>query len=78
MQKKMHCLDIRGIIAPITFLQVNQAFRKIKPGELLEIMGDDADTRQEIFQVMNRFPYQTVKIEDQKTFFKICLKKEKS
>ncbi len=78
MQKKIHNLDIRGVIAPITFLQVNQAFRKIKPGEILEILGDDADTRQEIFQVMNMFDYQTVKIEDQKTFFRICLKKEKT
>jgi len=77
MRKKTHCLDIRGIIAPITFLQVNQAFRKIKPGEFLEILGDDADTRQEIFQVMNLFSYQVAGIEDEKTFFRICLKKEK-
>ncbi|MGE0085247.1 MAG: sulfurtransferase TusA family protein [Desulfococcaceae bacterium] len=78
MQKKNHCLDIRGIIAPITFLQVNQAFREIKPGEILEITGDDSDTRQEIFQVMNMFHYQLIGIEDRKKFFRICLKKERT
>ncbi len=74
--KNIHHLDIRGAIAPITFLQVNRAFRKMKPGEILKIQGDDADTRQDIFQVMNMFHYQIVSIEDRKTFFRISLKKE--
>ncbi|MEZ4527501.1 MAG: sulfurtransferase TusA family protein [Desulfobacterales bacterium] len=78
MQKKIRSLDIRGLIAPITFLQVNDAFRQIRPGELLEILGDDADTRQDIFQVMNLFDYQTISIEEQETFFRICLKKKKN
>ncbi len=78
MQKKIHSLDMSGLIAPITFLQVNQAFRQMKAGEILEILEDDPDTRQDVFQVMNRFDYQILNIDDQETFFRICLKKRKT
>jgi TusA-related sulfurtransferase len=76
MRKNIHRLDIRGAIAPITFLKVTQAFRKIKPGEILEIQGDDSDTREELFRVLNRFQYRIAEIEDQSAFYRICLKKE--
>jgi TusA-related sulfurtransferase len=76
MQKNIYHLDIRGAIAPITFLKVTQAFRKIKPGEILEIKGDDSDTREELFRVLNRFQYEIAAIEDQSTFYRICLQKK--
>jgi len=72
----IHHLDIRDFIAPITFLKVIQAFRAMKPGEILEIQGNDSDTRKEIFQVLDTFPYQVINIEEKKRFYKIRLKKE--
>jgi TusA-related sulfurtransferase len=69
-------LDIRGEVAPFTFLKVTQAFRKIKPGEILEIFGNDSDTRAELFRVLNRFQYQVTEIEEQSTFYRICLQKK--
>ena len=74
--EESHLLDIRGAVAPLTFLKLSQAFKKIKPGELLEIKGDDADTRADLFRVLNRFHYEIATIEDQSTFYRICLQKK--
>lgn len=76
MTKLIHQLDIRGAIAPITLLKVTQAFREIKPGETLEILGNDSDTKGDIFQVLKAFHYQVTGIEEKKKFYRIRLKKE--
>jgi TusA-related sulfurtransferase len=68
-------LDIRGAIVPITLLKVTGAFREIKPGEILEIRGNDPDTRKELFQVLNAFRYQLMDVEEGKASYRIRLKK---
>lgn len=78
MQEHIHYLDIRGAIAPITFLKVTQAFREISPGDILEIRAADPDTRKELFQVLNAFPYQLIDIKEQKASYRIRLKKVRS
>ncbi|MDM8549878.1 sulfurtransferase TusA family protein [Desulfobacterales bacterium HSG2] len=75
MKTSVHHLDIRGAIVPITLLKVTGAFREIKPGEILEILGSDPDTRKELFQVLNAFHYQLMDVKDGKTSYRIRLKK---
>jgi TusA-related sulfurtransferase len=50
----------------------------MKPGEILEIQGSDPDTQQDIFQVLNAFPYQLIDIKEKKQFYRIQLKKKSS
>ncbi len=75
MKTSVHHLDIRGTIAPITFLKVIRAFRAISPGDILEILGADPDTRKDLFQVLNAFPYQLMDIKEKKASYRIRLKK---
>ncbi|MDM8522103.1 sulfurtransferase TusA family protein [Desulfococcaceae bacterium HSG8] len=75
MKTSVHHLDVRGAIVPITLLKVTGAFREIKPGEILEILGSDPDTRKELFQVLNAFRYQLMDIEEGKASYRIRLKK---
>jgi len=74
--KKNHVLDLRGIIAPVTFLKVTQLLRTMKPGETLEILGKDPDTRTQLFQVLHTFHYQLLDIKEESSFYRISLMKE--
>lgn len=76
--KKNHVLDLRGIIAPVTFLKVTQLLRRMRPGETLEILGKDPDTRTQLSQVLHTFPYRLLDIKEESSFYRIRLMKEKS
>ena len=70
-----HQLDLRGMIAPITLLKVTQAFRRLNPGETLEILGSDVQTRNDLFQILEAPRYELVSSQDDKAFYRILLKK---
>ena len=76
--KKNYVLDLRGIIAPVTFLKVTQLLRTMRPGETLEILGKDPDTRTQLSQVLHTFHYQLLDIKEEGSFYRIRLMKEKS
>jgi TusA-related sulfurtransferase len=61
-------------VPPITFLKVLQVLRTINPGDILEIQGNDPDTRQDLFQVLASFPYQLIGIEEKKKSYCIRLR----
>ncbi len=71
--KKEHILDLRDIIAPVTLLKVTQELETLKPGEMLEILAKDPDTRQELFKVLKTFHYQVMGIEEESSFYRIRL-----
>ena len=50
-----HVLDLRGMIIPLTFLKITQGLRRIRPGETMEIMVSDPDTRRDFFKVLATF-----------------------
>jgi TusA-related sulfurtransferase len=70
---KEHILDLRNIIAPLTFLKVTQEFEALKPGEILEILAKDHDTRKELFKVLKPFHYRLMGIEEEHSFYRIRL-----
>lgn len=73
---KKHILDLRDIIAPVTFLKVSQELEALKPGEILEILTKDPETRQELFKVLKPFHYQLMNIEKESSFYRIHLMRE--
>ena len=70
-----YSLDLRGTIIPLTFLKITQAFRKIKGGETLEIIGTDPDTRRDFLKILGTSPCEVLRISDEKDRYLICLKK---
>ena len=74
--KKNHVLDLRGIIAPVTFLKVTQLLNTMRPGETLEILGKDPDTRTQLSQVLHTFHYQLLDTKEEGSFYRISLMKE--
>ena len=74
--KNMHKFDLREAIAPFAFLKVTQAFRDMKPGEILQLVGDNPKTREEIFKVLQTANYTVVDTEEDNNFYCIRLRKD--
>jgi len=70
-----HILDLRGMIIPLTFLKITQGFRRIKPGETLEIMVSDPDTRRDFFKVLATFPYEVLNSNEGDNLYLVRLRK---
>ena len=74
---KDHILDLRGMIIPVTFLRITQAFREMEIGETMEILGSDPDTRKDLFKVLQSSSHEIVSITDETPFYRITLRKRK-
>ena len=72
-QNKEHILDLRNVIAPVTFLKVTQELETLKPGQRMQILANDPDTRQELFKVLKPLHYELMSIKDESSFYRICL-----
>jgi TusA-related sulfurtransferase len=75
--KIMHKFDLREAITPFAYLKVSQAFRDMEPGDILQVVGDDPKTREEIFKVLQTANYTVVNTEVDNDFYSIYLRKEK-
>jgi TusA-related sulfurtransferase len=70
-----HRLDLRGLTAPVTLLMVMQAFRRLKGGETLEILGSDVETRKDLLRVLQASRYELISFRDDGTFYHVLLRK---
>ena len=71
-------LNLRGVISPLTFLKITQAFRKAEVGETIEIVGTDPDTRRDFQRVLGASPCQVLHIKEGKDTYFIRLRKGKA
>jgi tRNA 2-thiouridine synthesizing protein A len=72
----MEKLDVRGKICPFPLFYAKRKIMEMKPGEELEIIADDS-TAKETIQKWSRLHNQEIlKIEDEKSYFRIILKKK--
>ena len=70
-----HILDLRGMIVPVTLLNISQALREIKPGETVEIVGSDPETKRDLFKILRTFSYELLNINDERTVYRVRLRK---
>ena len=70
-----HILDLRGMIVPVTLLNISQSFREIKPGEAVEIVGNDPETKRDLFKILRAFPYELMYVSDEETVYRVRLRK---
>ena len=52
-EKIKHSLDLRETIHPLALLKAKKAFRKMAPGDTLEILIGDPDTRTDLLRVLS-------------------------
>ena len=70
-----HTLDLREAISPLALLKVSQMFREMKSGKIMEILGSDPETKEDLFKILPAASYKLVDMKDQKSFYRIRLRK---
>jgi TusA-related sulfurtransferase len=77
-RKTDHYLDLRGAITPLTLLKATEVFRQMKLNEVLEVIGRDADTRNDLLKVLPPLSFDLIaneEIEEDRSY-RIQLKKK--
>jgi TusA-related sulfurtransferase len=74
-QQSAHLLDTRGGFVPVTLLVIRRALREMKRGEMMEILVDDPDTREDLFKTLSASLYELIDIKEDRLFCRIFLRK---
>lgn len=71
-----HILDLRGMIVPVTLLNISRSLRELEPGETVEIIGDDPETKKDLFKILRAFPYELLNVSDENPVYRVRLRRE--
>ncbi len=69
-----HILDLRGMIVPVTLLNISHSLRKIGPGKTIEIIGTDPETKKALFKILQTFSYDLLNVSEEKSVYRVRLK----
>jgi TusA-related sulfurtransferase len=68
-------VDIRGLIAPITLLKVEEILSGMVPGQVIDVLGDDEETRVDLISIVNNSGHKLISINDQTENFRLLIRK---
>jgi tRNA 2-thiouridine synthesizing protein A len=68
-------LDVRGKICPVPLLLTKRRLESMHEGEILEVLSDFPQTRDNIQSLVERTGSQTLKVDENRGTFKIVIKK---
>jgi tRNA 2-thiouridine synthesizing protein A len=71
-------LDVRGKICPIPLLLTKRKLESMRDGEILEVLGDYPQTRENIQKLAQRTGNETVKVDESEGEFRILIRKNAS
>jgi tRNA 2-thiouridine synthesizing protein A len=69
-------LDVRGKACPIPVLLTKRKLESMKEGEVLEVLGDYPQTRENIIKMVKRTQNMVLDVEKGKGSFKITIRKK--
>ena len=68
-------LDLRRMILPFTLLKLTHGFRKLRNGEIMEIVGTNPYSRKDILKVLRTMPCELLYVGHAKNCYFIRLRK---
>ena len=68
-------LDVRGSSFPYCCLKAMSMLRKMKPGEVLEVLGTDPLTLEDLPLVLQQSEDELIKVDKDKNFFRLYLRR---
>nr|MDO8098942.1 sulfurtransferase TusA family protein [Candidatus Njordarchaeota archaeon] len=69
-------LDLRGKICPVPLLLTKRKLESMSEGEILEVVGDYPQTRENILKLIERTRNEVLGVEEAKGTFKITIRKK--
>jgi hypothetical protein len=73
-----YILDFRGSISSISLLKITRIFNEMKDLEIMEILGLDGDTLQDLFKVLANSSYEIINaeaVEEKEDFHRLRIRK---
>lgn len=64
-QHSRHHLDVTGLFCPLPILLAAREMRKLRPGDLLEVVGDDPGIREDMPVWCERAGHRLVEMEEE-------------
>jgi tRNA 2-thiouridine synthesizing protein A len=64
-QRPGHHLDVTGLFCPLPILLAAREMRKLQPGDLLEVVGDDPGIREDMPVWCERAGHRLVEMEEE-------------
>ncbi|MBW2109279.1 MAG: sulfurtransferase TusA family protein [Deltaproteobacteria bacterium] len=68
-------IDIRDLIAPITLLKVEARLSTMKPGQVLEILCSDPETRTDLTQIVEKSGHRCISLTGEPGHFRLLVEK---
>ena len=68
-------VDIRGSIAPITLLKVEEILSSMVAGQVMDVVGDDEETRVDLASIVTNSGHEILSVSDQVESFRILIRK---
>jgi TusA-related sulfurtransferase len=65
-EKAHYTVDVRGTISPFSLLKVSLVFQKMKPREVMEILGCDEEMQQDLLRLLPEAAFEVVPMEGKK------------
>jgi tRNA 2-thiouridine synthesizing protein A len=65
LSKPIHRLDVTGALCPLPILLAAREMRRLQPGDLLEILGDDPGIREDMPVWCDRAGHRLVEMRDE-------------
>lgn len=72
-------LDVRGLISPFSLLKVSLQFQRMRPQEVVEILGCDPEMHQDLLRLLPNASYETIVVpgdKDTAQIARVRLRKE--
>lgn len=81
MKKIMYHLDLRGLINPFALLKASKAFKELKAGETIEIIGSSPEFANDLLKVLPACSCEILSseiVEEEHAEFRLLLKKKRA
>jgi TusA-related sulfurtransferase len=81
LDNTMHSLDLRNSIRPLALLTARKTMRDMAPGETLEVVVGDPETRTDFFKVLSDISYELLRLEAREgdnRFYRIRIRKKET
>ena len=69
-----HRLDVVGYLCPVPVHETRRALQKVEPGELLEVLADDPETKHDIPLLLARVGAELLSLEDEAGEFRFLIR----
>ena len=68
-------VDVRDFLVPISLLKVENRLAQLSPGQIVEVLCADEETKSDLLDIMRNSNHQCIEVKNIKDHFKLLIEK---